>query len=745
MVMSLKATPRAVLRGINDLSTRQLPLETKSLPQHLPAMFLLTEKSDRVGIFGSVASSRIHGAKTYDKNSDFFNHQSVGASIAFENANQCMIIPIKLPDSKAASIRIAAEVVPVTINGKHVNRIIWHADPINSVIDEPIRTLGADAPIGNLGDGTSMLGLGEAMVNPNYREGSFTSTVTSETLGGLKDSSGKTYYAPSAYIPIIDLEVEATGAYGNQYGIMIEAPTINDMNPTDNVLANTLRNFIYRLTLVEKLTPTTSPVIIPTKYSSNQADFVLQPNTRNPQTNLDMSFIDVLGELYTYDGDTSIPTIESPFPKIGVYEENIELLLQSLATDYPVTAVSLDGESSTFTIPGVFGTSPTIQQDMYRINIFTGVDYEGEAYPCIDVSASRRFGGVRFGRDSAIFAQGGDDGFPMLLGSVDRLKLLQIFDESVRNWCDTFTDENAFSDSAKYPFSCVWDTGFSVETKKSLMKPTGQHKRIWSTIGTHAVADYRDPVRKDGFYYKPALSPAEEIAMGMLLRSVALMIPESEEYGTPTVRIAIVSRSGKLIDKTTRQRLPLTLEVLDKVSKYMGAGDGLWEPTQGFDRHPNNIVSLFEDINVTYQSPKAYNQSWDAGIMWVQNFDTESTFIPAFRTVYPNDTSVLTSYINMVACCTIERVCEQSWRKLVGDEKLTDDEFITASDDMIAEALNGLFDGRYRVVVTTMYTQTDKILGYRWTTIIDFYAGNMRTVGQFTINSRRRSDYAAAA
>lgn len=361
MVMSLKATPRAVLRGINDLSTRQLPLETKSLPQHLPAMFLLTEKSDRVGIFGSVASNRIHGAKTYDKNSDFFNHQSVGASIAFKNANQCMIIPIKLPDSKAASIRIAAEVVPVTINGKHVNRIIWHADPIDG-----------------LTNGTSTLGFGEAMVNPNYREGSFTSTVTNETLGGLKDSSGKTYFAPSAYIPIIDLEVEANGTYGNQYGIMIEAPTINDMNPTDNVLANTLRNFIYRLTLVEKLTPTTSPVIIPTKYSSNQADFVLQPNTRNTQTNLDMSFIDVLGEMYTYDGDTRTPTVESPFPKIGVYEENIELLLQSLATDYPVTAVSLDGESSTFTIPGVFGTSPTIQQDMYRINIFTGVDYEGE-------------------------------------------------------------------------------------------------------------------------------------------------------------------------------------------------------------------------------------------------------------------------------------------------------------------------------------------------------------------------------
>jgi len=168
-------------------------------------------------------------------------------------------------------------------------------------------------------------------------------------------------------------------------------------------------------------------------------------------------------------------------------------------------------------------------------------------------------------------------------------------------------------------------------------------------------------------------------------------------------------------------------------------------PSKAFDVYPNNRVSLMTDINVTYQASNVYNDSWDAGIMWVQHDDDKTTFFPAFRTVYPDDTSVLTSYITMICACYIERVCESTWRKLVGNGKLTDDEFIEESDRILSQELNGKFDNRFKIAVRTYYTSTDEILGYRWSTDVEFYANNMKTVGLYTIVSRRMSDYLAAA
>lgn len=725
MALTMKATPRAILKGIRDESTRQLPIEPLQLPQHLPLMFLMTEKSEAINIVGGVAAREIYGEKTFDKLSDFYNHQTVGANLCLKAPNQIMVVPIKMPGAKRASIRIAVEVVAATVDNKPVTRVIWHATSI---------------------DTDTMPEFGNADIIPDYRSGETQSQISGDKLGVLIDpETQEEYHTPSALIPIIDLQVEARGAYGNQYGLSIEAPTEASENPTDVALAKHLNAFIYRLSLYNKRSETGRPNYIYTNFSNTETDFVLKPETANPNTDVNLSFMEVMAESYSEFDDNEKPPAYGPFPRIAVYQENIEQLAIMLGAAYQVTATNATGNTKDFIIPGIYPTLEEATKKAYLINFFTGISIEGEKYKTMDLSASRKFGGVRFGKDSVIYAQGGTDGFPMLLGTVDKLKTLEIYDTAVRNWCDDFTDLNPLYDSAKYPFSSIWDTGFSITTKKSLMKPVGQHKRIWSTIGTHAVADYVDSVSQTGWRWRDALTAQEEVAVGMLLQAYGLLIPESEEFGTPTVRIAICSRSGNLVDKSYRGRLPLTLEVLNKVAKYCGAGNGIWNSNEAFDVSPKNVVELFRDINVTYQSANVYNKSWDAGLMWVQSFDTKHAFFPAFRTIYPNDTSILTSYINMMACCYIERVCEIVWRRLVGNGKMTDDQFLETSDKMIEEELVGKFDGRYRIIPRTYYTTADKLAGFSWSTDIEFYANNMMTVGKFTVVARRMSDYAVSA
>lgn len=719
----MKATPRAILNGIRDESRRQQPPEVTTLPQHLPVFFALTEKSDEINITGATAASIIYGDKTFDKLSDYYNHQTVGANVALQAANQVMIVPIKLPSARKSSIRLGVEIVAATVDGVHKNRLIWHATPIDADGEEPYLM---------------------ANIKDTYRQGSVTSGVSNVKLGALI-SDGKEYYTPSAYFPIIDLEVEAPGAYGDQLAIAIEAPTRLSVNPTDSAILATDKSFVYRLTLLEKQSVGSNPVVTYNKYSETTSDFVLKPDYVNKQTNIGMSFSEVITENYQEIDDVDRPAIYSPFSNVGVYQDNIELLAETLAGAYDVSALDDAGVSKTFTVDGVYTTPEEIRENIYAINIFTGEDINGVPYPTIDCTNSRKFGGVRFGRDSVIYASGGTDGFPKLLGVVDKLALLEQFDLAVRDWCNNFNDVNPLFDSARYPFSNFWDTGFSIETKVALMKPTGQHKRIWTTVGTYAVADHTNAVDGTGWGYREALTGGEEVAVGMLLRAKALLIPESVEFSTPTVRIAICGRSGTMLDRSYKGQLPLTIELIDKVAHYFGSGDAILNPAKAFDVYPNNRVNLMTDINITYQSSNVYNDSWDAGIMWVQSDDIKTKFFPAFRTVYPEDTSVLTSYITMICACYIERVSEAVWRKLVGNGKLTDEEFIEESDRLLSQELNGKFDNRFKIVVRTYYTATDEILGYRWSTDIEFYANNMKTVGLYTIVSRRMSDYLAAA
>lgn len=719
MVMIYSAAPRAVLKGIKEESNRQLPPETSTLPQHLPIFFLLTERSDEINIVGANSARTLYGDRTFDHLSDFYNHQTVGASVNFRNDNQAMIVPIKMPNATKAAIRLGVELVAATVDGVNKTRVIWHAHPIDAKGTQPFM---------------------QADIQDTYREGSYEPSLSNMKLGALVDADVE-YYAPSAYFPIIDLEVDSPGSYGNNLALTIEAPHLRSPNPGDSALLNVFNTYVYRLSLLKKNTVGSNPTFIYSKYDETSTDFVLKPDFVNKLTNINMTLGEVITEYYQEVDDASQPTSYGPFSNVAVYQDNIEMVSRMMGRPYDVDAVSTAGATKSFTVEGMYATEEEMDRKLYAINIFTGEDIDGLPYTNLDFKNSRTFGGIRFGRDSVIFAQGGSDDFPMLLGAVDKLKLLQMYDSAVQDWCDNFNEVNPLFDSARYPYSNLWDTGFSLNTKFAMMKPMGQHKRIWATLGTHMVADYIDPVNQQGWGWREALTGPEEISVGMMLRSRGLLTPESIEFGTPTVRLALCGRSGKMIDNLYRGRLPLTIELIDKVSKYFGSGDSILKADAAFDVFPNNCVTLMKDINITYQSTNVYNASWDAGIMWVQNVDVKSTFFPAFRTIYPDDTSVLTSYITMICACYIERICEVVWRMLVGNGKLTDDEFIEESDRLLAQELNGKFDNRFKIVPRTFYTSTDETLGYRWSTEIEFYANNMKTVGLYTIVSRRMSDY----
>jgi hypothetical protein len=240
----------------------------------------------------------------------------------------------------------------------------------------------------------------------------------------------------------------------------------------------------------------------------------------------------------------------------------------------------------------------------------------------------------------------------------------------------------------------------------------------------------------------PVLSASEESSLAIALRARATNYPESDLFGTPVMRCMIVGRCGKLINSQYRKKLPLTLEIAAKSAAYMGAGNGKWKAGFAFDDAPNNNVTMFTDVNVTFTPASVRNKDWAAGLNWVDQYDRRSLYFPALKTVYDNDTSVLTSFFTMMAIVELNKVGERVRRRFSGNSKLTNAQLIERINAEVIAQTQGRFDDRFIIKPDAHFTAADLARGFSWTLAIQIYAPNMKTVGTLSIESYRIEDLA---
>lgn len=717
---SMKPTPRFINLGIDDKSSRQIPLEPEKLAQHTPCVFLLSEISEKVALASGDYLKTLYGDQTVDNAGPFYTHQTALAREILKKGNQAIVVPIKLPNSKKASLRIGVEITACTVTNEKnqkVNklRIIWHADEVPE--DE----------------------YNKGKIKTSFRDGTTTSTVGNKRLGILVDDTGTEYSAPSIYLPIMDFQPYARGDYGNRLGISFDAPTSKSQLPTDDSLAERLEAFIFRMTLYNRPANSVTPSIIRSRWAETSADFVFKPNAVDSRTGLAMYFADRLSLDYSDEGTDELPPKYPPFHNPGIYQDNLETLLTMIGDDQIVSAMSVVGvKTKDFTIKGIFENTEETRKKLYTINFLTGTDYQGEAYPNVLMDDSYMFGGVSFGPNSIVYPRGGSDGFPLTdSGAIDTLEMYRQFDEAVRQWLNEYDEYNPLFDVAMYPFNIIYDSGFSMDTKLAMFKPMGRTKHIIPIVATQSVADYGDN-EKTRFVEVPPNTPAQEVAIATRLNSAARLHPESTLFGTETCRAVIVGRCGELRDDSYRGHLPLTLSFASKMAAYAGAGDGFMKREYAPDSESGRIDELFKNINITYQPSTAYDLSWAAGMIWVQNFNRTSVFFPAYQTVYSDSSSVLDNFLFVLAASYTTLIVEQVYRILVGNGLYGKVKFTEVSDELITKFTQNKFDGRFDVVPDTYYTAGDEERGYSWTTKVRMYADVNKLVNTFNIESHRR-------
>ena len=172
----------------------------------------------------------------------------------------------------------------------------------------------------------------------------------------------------------------------------------------------------------------------------------------------------------------------------------------------------------------------------------------------------------------------------------------------------------------------------------------------------------------------------------------------------------------------------------------MGAANGSWKSGYNFDGAPGSIVENMYDISCKWVPFTVRNKFWSVGLNWVQAYGRRSHFFPALKTVYPDDTSVLNSFITMMAICYLNKIGDAVHREFSGVAHLTNDQLVERVNAFVTKRVAGIFDSRFTIVPDCQITEMDVIRGYSWTLPIKIYAANMKTVQTFYVQSYRKDE-----
>lgn len=617
--------PKAILHGIDDKSTRQIPVAPPILSQHTPLIMLMTKRGRVEPTFTGVDQFDIrYDSDSLEVNSRWHTHQTELMKIAIETANSTVVV--------------------------------------KRIIDEDTKT--ASVCIGK---------------RPQ------TNTIATCSLDELEEKIDN-----FSIIPVFHFTCANPGHWGNNIGIQIFKADENKQN----TLGVRLDAVVYEAIVIEEDELTGTYRTINNLFGEPSTFFVTKPDAI--LNNIDYNFSEIMSESYIQDKDKV--TRQEYFGEFAMYPDAL----------------------------AEFAVNPL---EYWKEDLLSGLQTNGTS---------------GFRKGLPIFAQGGDDGFHNYSNSIveNRIDRDRKYEDAVRIWLAGIDDTNPIVDLAQYPFSTLWDSGFVAETKKEFKNLLLYRKDIWIAPAVTSIYRYLEDTNGDMiFEAQPKLTTQESISLGSYYRSVFSGIPESEAYGTPTVRATLMGQDGVNRNSLYRKRQSLNVDLFKKVCKYCGSGNGKWKAQYAFDQGSLNLIEDWHDISMDYISPSATDNAWDAGLIYVQSNDTKNKFYPSYQTVYPDDTSVLNNIFTMMACCWIEKNHFKAWTTVTGDSKSTNLEIAEKLDQYLNSRLMNAFDGRFVTVSKTYFTDTDVANGFSFTTETTIYSNVTKRVANYKITAHRMSDF----
>lgn len=692
MVQPINAAPYTNYLGIDDESKAQGSIPAQQTPTHLPLhpLYAPWGPTDPTVVDASGISA-VFGNDIFNTRSPYYTAQSFYAQTVLKQGNQVMV----------------QRLLPADIGPKA--RILLSLDIVADTVQQYQRNSDGTFLLDSSGAKIPLTGTGATL--PGYHArwvlNQWQTTPTTEAFGSVATRTGALTASAgsvqSTLYPILELEATFDGAYGNNLGMRLTAPTTLDLSPASSSEQAAVGAAIFRLQMLQRASALSSPTVLNTQSGDSYAEFALLPGAFNASVDQDLDFLHVIATAWSNHGVPGNQPIYGPFENAHVYASNLTTVLSMIATS----------EAGVGALPA--GASE------WLVNPFTATSVTGVPYYSVNLDNASA-GGLIFTGNSQFFAVGASDG-TMTAASYDADAAT--FFESIPN--------SELMDIAKYPFSIIYDSGYSMTTKQALAAVLPARPEVAVIFTTQSLLQAQNTAAQDS-------SAAAGIA------AMVGNYPDSTVYGTPACRAQIVGGSGYLLPAYTWTGLiPMSVQLASAYAAYMGAANGTWNNAVPPDENPGNVITMFRSTNATWKSALARANDWTTGLVWTENYDTVSQYFPALASVYTNDTSILKGFINVLVACDLIKVAHAVRRQLSGISRLTDAQFIQRSNQLIQNAVKGRYDGRVAVVADTYYSTQDQNNGYSWSVNITMYGNNMKTVGSVTITARRQSELPVAS
>ena len=720
MAEILNAAPMVIDQGTRDMSTRVLPSSPLEIPQHLPKFYIFAEKGPMGPNYmdlDQASLTQIYGDATFDVNDKYHTHQTPFLQAVASAGNNCVVHRLPGKNSKdVANVTLYLDVLRTQVPIYEKNQ------------DGSLRLDGEGDPVlqyDSNGNEMTMSGfkLAWVMDHQYYDLGDYQPGQATVRPGIQFDEQG--YDSQSLQYPIFEFYAADPGEYGNKLAVKLYAGQESDLTGFPSAILNDGKMFPMYFGLskiTNQITGKTSPIL--NSFGAQSARFVPRPKGVDPQSGAIADLAKVLKDQYIQ----LPPHLASGLGGVYVYEDTLSNLLDDFY--YRESNVSDPYRDQVIN---------NNEQNFFAINFLSFVNSNGSPYQTLKLVDAE--GSIRLTKNTNIWLGGARDG---------EMHAAVMNDAVVEDMDNYNNSLHEYNDLVLHPESIIYDSGFSLDAKKSIAKFIARRKDTFVVLSTYEQPYALPEVFLQSFNSGNNDVPtsgapqtlAEQYSVGVALKTMLELYPESATFGTPVMRGLVVGGSGELINSLYTPRVPVTYEVAYKAARYMGAKNGAWKNGFSFDRAPLSVVTQLKNIDVTWVPASTRNTLWSVGVNFVLNYKIRTQFFPALQTVYENDTSVLNSFFTAVAISYLNKVQHAAWREFSGSISLTNAQLEDAVNTFIANQVKDKFDGKFVVVPDTVVTELDEIRGYSWTSNIKIYANNMKTVMTAMVEAYRMSDLA---
>lgn len=746
MSFATTSTPGGKSYGTQDNSRRPIPADPITASMTTGLVGILAERGRGDVTLTTTSANILYGNKTFDKDSAYYHHSTELLS-GLAGLGIPVFVKRFIPEGATkAMLRVSIELIATDLPNYERNSdgtIKQTVDPVTgiatAVTNGIVQGTRAVIHVGVSQFAPENRAFAAANIMDDFREGSV--AVNGKFLGEITRVDGSKEHPKSRLYPIMDLEVDSEGEYGNNVGLVLEVPTLKQVNPAN--ISNVIKNkaFPVRVSVVEREDRYSTPQIVPSLKSELQLDVFMKTRSVDYISGKNISFARKLIENFNRKMTATETPIWGPFGNIHVYEKNLNEIQQLLCEGYAYT----DTDGNDIVIPGegsydddAFDYGRTVDHALSQpinfglFNIFTGRDVNDVPYFSFDVRDSLMFGGVAVNSESVVYAQGGEDGlWSFADGSPATLVNLKLLDDAMRNFLTTFgRGKDQLKDILRYPITQVIDTGWSLDTKLAHSNILSARPDIHLEIGTQAVAEKSNvsvdlgPVYKgystsaetalssellDGWNWQPRLTAEQDEAIATRLRTFFGLTPESVFFGTPVMRVHVFGHSGYDVDDTYEYPLPGSFDRGLAMARFTGVT--AWDKANDFTENDNRKPMYLKDMSYSYRDEDVADAAWATGMNFLRSHDIVDNFWPAIQSIYPYPDSILANAKFVLVASKCHYYGMEVWRSISGENK-TDEQFKQELEDEAYRIIGGKFTEDVRIVVEAILTEADVARGY---------------------------------